>query len=114
MTEEALELINESDKRNKWETRVRFARNDLVKLGFISNAQRGVWELTERCLELLKILRNNPIVFDSSELHAGHRVVALRKEIYNKLVTAGIDKEKAVKIACGDDIKTVLQVLGNE
>jgi len=41
--------IYESDgkARSKWKNIVRWTRNDLVKKGFMSSANRGIWELTE-------------------------------------------------------------------
>jgi restriction endonuclease Mrr len=33
--------------RSKWKNMVRWTRNDLVKKGFISSANRGIWEITE-------------------------------------------------------------------
>jgi restriction endonuclease Mrr len=35
------------DGRNKWENMVQWARNDLVKLGYLSSSETGVWAVTE-------------------------------------------------------------------
>ncbi len=39
--------LDSEPQRNKWENMVRWARNDLVKLGHIAGDERNVWKLTE-------------------------------------------------------------------
>lgn len=115
LTQEDLDEVTESDKRSKWENMVRFARNDLLKLGYVNNAEWGVWELTERGIEAAKIVRTFSISLDINNTNqTRHRMIALRKEIYKKCVVSGVDKEQALKIACGDDPKLILDVLGKE
>lgn len=41
-------------KHGKWENMVRWARNDLVTLGYIDGSEWGVWKLTESGLEAAK------------------------------------------------------------
>jgi hypothetical protein len=41
-------------KHSKWENMVRWARNDLVTLGYLDGSEWGVWKLTERGLEAAK------------------------------------------------------------
>lgn len=115
LTQEDLDELTEADERSKWENRVRFVRNDLLKLGYINNAQWGVWELSERGFEAAKIIRDFSIPLDSKvPSQTSHRMIAIRKEIYKKAVNYGLDKEQALKVACGNDHKLILLVLGQD
>jgi len=44
----------EHPKRNKWENMVRWARKDLVDLGYLDGSEWGVWKLTEKGWEATK------------------------------------------------------------
>lgn len=101
------------DKAIKWNNVVLWARKKLVDLCHISNAEHGVWTLTERGAEAAKIIRENcPSISSTAANTTNHKYIKNKKEIYNRLLDSGeVTKGQAISIVCGNDAYLYLLVL---
>ena len=112
LSSEDLSMENSSDKRSKWENRVRQARRSLVDNGVMSNSTYGIWELTEKGLKVADFLKDKDFTRKDLENIAdkGKSLDGMRK-LYDKIIAVGVDKNVAISIVLATDCECVLKLM---
>lgn len=103
--------LNETDNRSKWENIIQWVRNDLRKLGFIDNSQKGIWSLTPLAEEKLTEIEFETI--GTGQFVSNKREISLDKFLESKkeaerigelgeLFVLDYEKQKLIDINRGD------------